>query len=345
MISNHGWPILLIAMAACRADRPATADPWRDASPHTVRMVAVAPGVSLEVLDWGGTGRPLVLLAGLHNTAHVFDDFALSFTDSFHVYAITRRGFGRSSQPPDSDAATLLSDLRIVLDSLRLSRVILVGHSIAGEELTGFAVSYPDHCVALIYLDAAYDRSGSSALSKALGKLPWPARPPMTSADSASLAAVKAYYERIDGVRMMEGDARAVFRFDSAGRFVFEDSLAKRMIGRLVSHLPPPAYQRLTCPSLAIYAVPDSPGAAVPWYTLLDSAGRAQADSLLPVLQAWNSASRTQYRQNAPLAHTVEIHNAHHYVFESNRAETLHAIRAFIAGLPTPRPEHSSGAR
>jgi len=332
-------------MAACRADQPAIAAPWRDSSPHNVRMVAIAPGPSLEVLDWGGSGRPLVLLAGLHNTAHVFDDFALSFTDSFHVYAITRRGFGRSSQPPDSDAALLVSDLRIVLDSLRLSRVILVGHSIAGEELTGFAVSYPDRCEALIYLDAAYDRSGSSALSKALAKLPWPARPPMTSADSASVEAVKAYYERTDGVRMLEGDARAVFRFDSAGRFVFEDSLAKRMIGRWLGHLPSPAYQRLTCPSLAIYAVPDSADAAVPWYTLLDSAGRSQADRLFPVLQAWNSASRTQYRQNAPLAHIVEIRNAHHYVFESNRAETLDAIRAFIAGLPTPRREHSSAAR
>jgi len=336
--------MLLIAMAACRADRPATADPWHDASPHTVRMVAVAPGASLEMLDWGGSGRPLVLLAGLHNTAHVFDDFAPSFTDSFHVYAITRRGFGRSSQPPDSDAAMLVSDLRIVLDSLRLSKVILLGHSIAGEELTGFAGSYPDRCEALIYLDAAYDRSGTSAL-KALAKLPWPARPPMTSADSASVAAVKAYYERTDGVRMLEGDARAVFRFDSAGRFVFEDSLAKSMVGRLVGHLPPPAYQRLTCPSLAIYAVPDSPGAAVPWYKLLDSAGRSEADRLLPLLQAWNSASRTQYRQNAPLGHIVGIHNAHHYVFESNRAETLHAIRAFIAGLSTPRREHSSAAR
>src|SRR6267143_5641310 len=207
-MSKHGWLIWLITMAACRADQPATADPWRDPSPHTVRMVAVAPGASLEVLDWGDSGRPLVLLAGLHNTAHVFDDLALSFTDSFHVYAITRRGFGRSSQPPDSDAATLVSDLRIVLDSLRLSRVILVGHSIAGEELTGFGVSYHDRCEALIYLDAAYDRTGSSASSKALGKLPWPARPPMTGADSASLAAVKAYYERTDGVRMTDGDAR-----------------------------------------------------------------------------------------------------------------------------------------
>ena len=32
--------------------------------------------MQLEVLDWGGAGRPLVLLAGAGNTAHVFDEFA-----------------------------------------------------------------------------------------------------------------------------------------------------------------------------------------------------------------------------------------------------------------------------
>src|SRR5580765_742543 len=115
MMSARGWFVLLTMLGACRPDRPITTTPWRDASPHTVRMVTIAPGISLEVLDWGGKGRPLVLLAGLGNTAHVFDDVAPSLTDSFHVYGITRRGFGRSSQPPASDVTTWLSDLRNVL--------------------------------------------------------------------------------------------------------------------------------------------------------------------------------------------------------------------------------------
>jgi hypothetical protein len=37
------------------------------------QFVEVQPDVKLEVLDWGGAGRNLVLLAGLGNTAHVFD--------------------------------------------------------------------------------------------------------------------------------------------------------------------------------------------------------------------------------------------------------------------------------
>jgi len=106
-------------------------------------MVAIAAGESLEVLDWGGTGRPLVLLAGLHNTAHVFDDFAPSFTDSFHVYAITRRGFGRSSQPAVGyNYDTFASDLNAVLTTLNLTGVSLVGFSMGTGEVTRYIGKY-----------------------------------------------------------------------------------------------------------------------------------------------------------------------------------------------------------
>jgi pimeloyl-ACP methyl ester carboxylesterase len=60
----------------------------------------VSDHVRLEVLDWGGSGRPLVLLPGGGDTAHVFDEFASTLTADFHVYGITRRGFGESGFAP-----------------------------------------------------------------------------------------------------------------------------------------------------------------------------------------------------------------------------------------------------
>src|SRR5947209_1861499 len=48
---------------------------WRDPSPHQVRSISVDSSVHLEVLDWGGLGHPVVLLA-CYLTAHVYDDFA-----------------------------------------------------------------------------------------------------------------------------------------------------------------------------------------------------------------------------------------------------------------------------
>jgi pimeloyl-ACP methyl ester carboxylesterase len=80
--------------------RAAKETAWsRESSPHTVQFIAVDTNVKLEVLDWGGSGHPLIFLAGLGNTAHVFDKFAPKFTAKYHVYGITRRGFGDSSTP------------------------------------------------------------------------------------------------------------------------------------------------------------------------------------------------------------------------------------------------------
>src|SRR6266478_9420649 len=72
---------------------------WHDLSNHQVRLVTVEDGVQLEVLDWGGSGRLVVLLAGSGNTAHVFDEFAPKLASSYHVYGITRRGYGISTHP------------------------------------------------------------------------------------------------------------------------------------------------------------------------------------------------------------------------------------------------------
>jgi non-heme chloroperoxidase len=93
--------------------------------------------------------------------AHVFDDFAPKLSRDYHVYGITRRGFGASSAPvPDAanySADRLGDDVLAVLDALKLERPVLVGHSIAGEELSSVGTRYPDRIGGLIYLEADYE--------------------------------------------------------------------------------------------------------------------------------------------------------------------------------------------
>jgi non-heme chloroperoxidase len=72
---------------------------WKDASKHIIRFVEVEPGIKLDMLDGGGSGEPLLLLARHGDKGHVFDDFAHRLTGGFRVFAITRRGFGACSQP------------------------------------------------------------------------------------------------------------------------------------------------------------------------------------------------------------------------------------------------------
>ena len=123
-----------------------------DNTPHKVRMVKVAPDVDLEVLDWGGSGTAMVLLTGLGDNAHVYDQFAYQFTDHFHVIGITRRGFLPSSQPRDGyDVPTRAADVIAVLDALDIDKAVFVGHSLAGSELSELGLTYEARVDKLIY--------------------------------------------------------------------------------------------------------------------------------------------------------------------------------------------------
>ena len=150
----RGLNSLLIAALAVSLTAPAQTD----SSPHRVQFVTVEPGVQLEVLDWGGHGRPLIFLAGNGDTAHAFDSFAPKFTGQNHVYGITRKGFGASSKPAPANgnysADRLGDDVLAVMQALRIERPVLVGHSLAGEELSSIGSRFPNKVSGLIYLDA-----------------------------------------------------------------------------------------------------------------------------------------------------------------------------------------------
>ena len=136
---------------------------WHDPSPHRSVFATVEEGVRLEVLDWGGEGRPVVLLAGLGNTAHIFDEFAVKLSGPYHVYGITRRGYGASSRPLSGYSEQRLSDdVLVVLDSLKLVQPVLIGHSIAGDELTALGAQHSDRLGGLVYLDAAANPTESA---------------------------------------------------------------------------------------------------------------------------------------------------------------------------------------
>jgi non-heme chloroperoxidase len=296
---------------------------WQDRSPHRVRFIAVAPDVRLETLDWGGAGPPLVFLSGLQDVAHGFDDFAPRFTDRYHVLAITRRGYGASSQPPSGyDLASRVADLRAVLDSLGLERVALVGHSIAGDELTAFAGAYPARVSRLVYLDAAYDHSNLD-----FGPPFWL---PMTAADSTSPRAVQAYLQRTYGMRIPEAQLRAIGRYDAAGRLTADvtppviDSLMLAGCGH-------PDYARVRAPALLIYALVESARQLAPDWAGLDRSHQELARRFAGRLQAWAIAERARTRRALPGALVLELPGANHYVFASHGEKVERAMRAFLS--------------
>jgi non-heme chloroperoxidase len=157
------------------------------ASDGKTQFVSVEPNVSLEVIDFGGTGPPVLLLAGLGDTAHAFTPFAAELVPKYHVYAMTRRGFGRSSIPAKGYGTTRLGeDVVAVVDHLKLERPVLIGHSFAGAELSVVASHHGEKVRGLIYLDAGnayalFDKNSRNLAMRISNVLRWvvPMLPPV----------------------------------------------------------------------------------------------------------------------------------------------------------------------
>ena len=156
--------VVAVLIVILLAPAPRAAVSAQNRRPPQSHLIAVDNNVHLQYLDFGGNGPALVFLPGLGSTAYVYYEFAQRFTDRFHVYALTRRGYGASDITRDGyDLATRVEDLHGFFQAQGIRQAVLAGHSIAGNELTAFAVKYPSQALALVYLDAAYDRADTKA--------------------------------------------------------------------------------------------------------------------------------------------------------------------------------------
>jgi non-heme chloroperoxidase len=300
------------------------AAPWHDPSPHKIQFVSVDKDVKLEVLDWGGTGRPVVLLAGLGATAHTYDDFAPKLTPEYHVYGITRRGFGASSAPASGYSADRLGDdVLAVLDCLQLDRPVLVGQSIAGEELSSIASRYPERVAALVYLDAAYSYAYYDRSIKDDPQTPQPMPPPPTAEDRKSFEAWRSWQKRVYGNASPEGELRQqreVMPDGSVGEFRTNPEVLRAIIAGGQK------YTNIRVPVLAIFAIPHDPGLFAKKDAVALSTFEA-SDAASTEAQA--KAIETGVRS----AHVVRLPHANHAIYMSNEADVLREMRAFLAGL------------
>lgn len=311
-------------------------DPQAAPARYTERFVTVGPGVELQVVDWGGSGRPLVLLAGEGSTAHEFDSFAPKLTANYHVYGITRRGFGKSSIPAPTEenysAERLGRDVLAVIEQLKLERPVLVGHSIAGEELSYIGTTSPNRVAGLVYLDAAqgyafYDPAVSNpeidyyVLRRDLEKLA--AIRSMSIEDRKSLlndvAEMLPRFEKdLDSIRQLVDATPA----NEPGP---PDSPEERVESAI--QLGEQEFGRLKCPVLAISAVPHSFGNRFRKNPSALKAAQSRDE-------ARTSALADAFQKTNPQATVLRIKDASHAIFISNEAEVLKAMNTFIASLP-----------
>jgi len=98
-----------------------------------------------------------------------------------------------------------------VIDALKLTKPILVGHSLGGVELSSVATRYPQRIAGLVYFDAAYSfafDNGEGSNIMDMQNLQGPQPPPPSAADLASFTSLGKYYVRVNGFPFPEAELR-----------------------------------------------------------------------------------------------------------------------------------------
>ncbi len=330
--------LLLVFCTVCALAAPASAQvEWKDPSPHATRLVTVDDGVQLEVLDWGGSGQALVLLAGLGDTAHVFDAFAPMLVAKYRVVGVTRRGHGRSSAPVTGyGMARLADDIASVIDTLGVNRPLVIGHSFAGEEMHVLGARHATKIAGLIYIDAAFNRAdGSEEYDAAARTLP--GAPGPGAADRASFDALRAFLVKVQGAAGPEAHLRARFIANPDGSIARQwapdlpvrQALTAEMQAMSKAYSP----ERIRVPALAIYAVPKSAADLMMlWYPADDASIRERVGKLYLLARERFDRHAKWFGGFAERGRVSEIAGPHH-LFLTHSRQVLEQIDTFVTGL------------
>lgn len=299
---------------------------------HQVKRVKVAEGVELEVLDFGGQGPALVFLAGGGDTGHMFDTFAPEFTATHHVYSVTRRGVGSSSWPAQGyDTATLGADVFAVLEGLGLAKASLAGHSMAGPEMTWVVTHHPERVEKVVYLDPNTD---GDLIAEVLKTVPIPKEREPAPEEVVSRAMVAAAASRSVGGAVPEHEIDEGAVFDAkTGRYLRDRALPD-LIEKLRKGVLKADFADVRAPVLFIYTgfPKDERPETFPGFATLTPAQQETLRAIQP-RKYQRDAELEGLMANRPNWKGVELKDAGHYVWFTNRDEVLREMKAFL-GTP-----------
>jgi 3-oxoadipate enol-lactonase len=100
-----------------------------------------------------GAGAPLVFLHGLGGNHLSWWQQVPYFMRSFECITVDQRGFGLSPDPDDQFNRAHSSDLGHLLDYLKVEKCVLIGQSMGGWTIVGYALEHPERVAAMVMCD------------------------------------------------------------------------------------------------------------------------------------------------------------------------------------------------
>ena len=239
-------------------------------------------GLPFHYRDWGGAGRPLLLLHGLASTCRIWDLAAPRLAAEFRVAALDQRGHGLSAQVDEGyDFASVSGDAAAFIAALGWMRPIIAGHSWGADVALELAVAQPEIVGGLIFVDG-----GTIEPSARPGWSPEQARrelaPPVFSGFTPDMMRERVIASGRFGARPAPAVVDAVLANfavlpDGSIRAHLRRENHLRIIDALWEHKPSQLYPLVQCPTLLLPARQSSPDDHDRRFRRAESIARAEA--------------------------------------------------------------------
>ncbi len=318
--------ILLLLTTACKNSEPTSS--MLTEKKYTEGYVE-SDNVKLHYVDWGGKGQVLVLIAGLGDTPFLFENLAEGLSPHFRVIGYSRRSHCKSIAKEDKyDNPTLVSDLKLLLDSLTIDNANLLGWSMGGNEITEFASLYPDRVGKLIYFEAGYDLS-DGGFRKLVSNIPKPYLPDssvMNSLDNYREWYHHFWFGDIKWNDALEANLMASLQLTTDNRIqtIPNDHVFKSILSEAMNYRR--YYEKVQSPCLVIYTKPffhpaDNKPSTLKLYDSIEN----------EIVSPWRSANKKRIEKELRDVIIVEAPNGTHtsFLFLSNDF-LIKTIRSFL---------------
>jgi len=255
-----------------------------------------------------GQGQPVVLIHGYPLDGHSWEKQSAALLDAgYRVITYDRRGFGRSSQPTTGyDYDTFAADLKVVLDTLDLTDVVLVGFSMGTGEAGRYLGTYGSQRIAKVAFLASLE-------------------PFLLKTDDNPNGVPQEVFDGI--IAAVKADRYAYFTDFYKAFYNTEDTLGSRLSDEALRNSWNVAAGSSWFASSAVVPTwltdfrADLPKIDVPVLIL-----HGTADNILPI-----DATARPFHKLVPQADYVEIDNAPHGLLWTHADEVNRALLTFLA--------------
>jgi len=232
-------------------------------------VVTVGAGDRIHFLDWGGSGRPgVVLIHGLSNTAWSWAPVARRLVGVQAVVAMDLRGHGLSDAPTEGyDPVTLAEDVTAAAEGSGLladgdDRVVLAGHGFGAIVAAWAAADLADRCAGLVLVDGGWEDLETASGMDVAEFLRGLDEPPEVMRSMTAFLADRAAFDPTTWDADQEHAARATVVETHAGRVVpsTRPHAAEASVRAMFDYDPVATLVKVEAPVVALSTADDEEG-------------------------------------------------------------------------------------